>query len=206
MFVNLFSFFRAPSWPTFEILRGLYHIGMASLRAAFALEGHATVRNALRPAACRALRSEALASLSALSLRCGRLPRLHQLRYEAVRHGWLESGVRPSPTADLSKVYSPYGRHVILPPESTSLSEALLALARASLQMGLPPSAGLVELSVAITLPSAFAQDPHTDISPATLDHRVADGSRCAPLVTCWMALQPVVALQPVAWARPSSR
>ena len=145
------------------------------------------------------LRTEGLDTLSAMSLRCGRLPRLHQLRYEAVRFGWLDMGVRPSPTADLVKVYSPRGRHVILPLESTSLrTKALPALAQVALQVGLPSSAALVELSMAITLPSASSQEPHTDISPATRDHTVTDergqSSSCAPLVTCWLALQPVTA------------
>ena len=79
----------------------------------------------LRLATCATLRAEIMAVLSSLSLKCGQVPNLRWLQYQAVRFGWRDSGVRPDPTADLVKIYSPWCRHVVLPIDSPALLEAL---------------------------------------------------------------------------------
>jgi ectoine hydroxylase-related dioxygenase (phytanoyl-CoA dioxygenase family) len=71
--------------------------------------------------------------------------------------------------------------------------------------LGLEPSARLVELSLAISLPGASAQEMHTDITPSTpntppASHGAA-AAGTAPLVTAWLALQVGTrAAHPTSW------
>jgi hypothetical protein len=152
----------------------------------FRRSGHATTRAAVDKAVCAALRVEVLGLLS---------EQRRSWFYEPVRWGWL----KPRETSFV-KMASSKGnaavanRHIVLPHDSASLAVALRAVAAVALSGGLPPSAELVELSAAITLPGAKAQLLHSDISAANWPPAPPRTQPPPPLVTCWLALQDVTA------------
>eukprot|EP00931_Biecheleriopsis_adriatica_P121978 TRINITY_DN9700_c0_g1_i5.p1 TRINITY_DN9700_c0_g1~~TRINITY_DN9700_c0_g1_i5.p1 ORF type:complete len:316 (+),score=50.35 TRINITY_DN9700_c0_g1_i5:162-1109(+) len=132
--------------------------------------GYARRRNVIGPSLCGALRSQALAALCAKNWHPG---------YQIGR--WIGS----------SRIRSPWQRHAVPLAHSPEVQQALAVIAAVLLEAGLPPTAKLVELSAAITLPGALGQVMHPDIAPATPNVSFA-GKEVAPLVTAWLSLQSI--------------
>lgn len=153
---------------------------MARASAHLASEGYAFCHGAVSQAVCALLRQDVLAVLSGVR----RQPLYHFRRWGL--------------SSDWVSIRAPWCRHVVPLPISvvlgsdglTPLRTALGGLARAVAEGGLPLTATMVELSAAVTLPGAQAQDTHTDISAATPGF--GEGS-IAPLVTAWLAVQPIL-------------
>lgn len=104
----------------------------------------------------------------------------------------------------LNPIRAPWRRHMLPLPMTVAVGHALLGLAGVVHAAGVPLHAKLVELSVIVVLCGAGAQDLHTDISPGTPDvhleapslplhpGKMSSAPTVAPLVSAWLALQPV--------------
>lgn len=154
---------------------------MPPFASGFAAHGHALRRHVVPATVCAAVRAEAIALLSRSSW---------SMRYHINRYG----------CGQLNPIRAPWRRHMLALPVTAAVKHALHGIAGVVHASGVPSHAQLVELSVVITLSGAAAQHSHTDISPATLDIQLqapsspSHGSRTsvAPLVSAWLALQPV--------------
>lgn len=138
-------------------------------------QGFALHRGVAPRALCASLRTEILGLLRKQSW---------SLWYHVGRFGFTE---------DARAIRSPWRRHVIPLQLTQNVGTVLKCLAGFLVGKGVLPSARLVELSAAITLPGASSQDTHTDISAGTAS--VGEAS-LPPLVTCWVALHPILAPQ----------
>ncbi|CAJ1438777.1 unnamed protein product [Effrenium voratum] len=81
----------------------------------------------------------------------------------------------------LDPIRAPKARHILRAPLSPTAYQALARLQPVALELGLQPSARLVELNFTVSLPGAAPQQVHSDISPAGSSARV---------YTFWAALQ----------------
>mmetsp|Transcript_172881 Transcript_172881/g.554300 ORF Transcript_172881/g.554300 Transcript_172881/m.554300 type:complete len:383 (-) Transcript_172881:61-1209(-) len=129
-----------------------------------------------------ALRGEVEAALGAACRR----PMYHARRFNLI--------------GDFEGIRSPWRRHAVPLSFTPDLDAALAGIAWAAFEAGLPRSSHLVELSAAVTLPGASAQNVHSDISPAIANIPPSGGggggaacSGLPPLVTAWLAVQPVL-------------
>ncbi|CAK9096654.1 Uncharacterized protein (Fragment) [Durusdinium trenchii] len=133
--------------------------------ASMATRGLARWQNVLRPEVCRALRAEAITMLQEVSR-----PSLRAVWHNLQR--WL-----------LDPIREPKARHILRTPLTRCVRDGLEPLALLAAELGLRPSARLVELNFTISLPGAPAQQPHSDISPMQSLPRI---------ITFWAALQDI--------------
>eukprot|EP00913_Durusdinium_trenchii_P024699 g23186.t1 len=117
------------------------------------------------PEVCRALRAEAITMLQEVSR-----PSLRAVWHNLQR--WL-----------LDPIREPKARHILRTPLTRCVRDGLEPLALLAAELGLRPSARLVELNFTISLPGAPAQQPHSDISPMQSLPRI---------ITFWAALQDI--------------
>jgi len=138
-----------------------------SLCARLISEGFAIEGGAVSNSCCEKVRREALTALRLANW----TPSYHWRRFMKDR-----------------RIRSPWRRHALPLPLTAAVGSAVSGIARALKIAGYPSTAQLVELSAAITMQGASAQDMHTDISAGT-----PNGPQgTAPLVTAWLALQDV--------------
>lgn len=162
---------------------------MTTLAASFAANGLATCTHVVPLTVCAAVRAEALATLSRSSW---------SLYYQMGRFGY---GQLKNP------IRAPWRRHMFPLPITGNVRQALVGVAGAVRAIGVPQQARLVELCAVVTFGGASAQDSHSDISAAVPDVRLeaqssrSNSAECpngsavtkvAPLVSAWVALQPV--------------
>lgn len=145
---------------------------MCSTGVQLATKGYAVCRGVVSAGVCESIRTDALATMTSVRWR----PLYHARRYGLIK-GW-------------ARVRSPWLRHVVPLTLARSVDTALASLACVLVDAGLPLTSQLVELSAAISLPGAQAQEVHTDISAGTPN---VGEVGAAPLVTAWVALQPVM-------------